>query len=169
MGAPCTYTLNVGSIVDGWRLWTDFCSVGTKGHFMYPYPSLLGKDGLFYYFDWFSKNLTRLLSLRQDSKFMHDELCTRVQGLPRECRRKLLPEHHLDSRARTVPEEGPSSQLTLTSLNQSEASNTDSLATNPPPGCPEIRSGMQGDLCGPIITARPKFLESPFSSEGNKA
>lgn len=85
------------SLIDGWQPWTDFSSRGTKGYFMYPYASIQEGDGLFCYFDWFSKTLTRFLPLRQDIKFRHGQLCTRVCGLSRERREKLPLVSHLDS------------------------------------------------------------------------
>lgn len=77
---------------------------------MYPYASLQEGDGLFCYFDWFSKTLTRFLPLREDIKFIRGQLCTRVCGLSRERREKLPLVSHLDSQRKIRVEGGSASQ-----------------------------------------------------------
>lgn len=101
-------TLNVASLVNGWRSWTIFSSGGTKGYFIYHYPSLQGGGGLFFYFDWFSKTLTRFLSLCQNSKFMHHELTTRGRRLSGERRKKFPLISHQDSQRKAQVEDSAS-------------------------------------------------------------
>lgn len=108
VGAPRMCTLNVAFLVDGWRSWTNFSSGGTKGYFIYHYPSLQGGDGLFFYFDWFSKTLTRFLSLCQNSKFMHRELTTRGRKLSGERRKKLPLISHQDFQRKAQVEDSAS-------------------------------------------------------------
>lgn len=113
--------------------------------------------------------LTRFLSLCQDGKFICCTLCTKVRGLSRERRRKLPPIIYLDPQRKDQPEEGSSSQPTLSTPYQSWATKTDSTKVSPPPGYPVVMSNPREVVHDPEIAVVPKSFDGLSISDHKTA